>query len=588
MRIWTKEFLQKNNGDCGIAVLHILADYFGIEDTSVLEEVSTDRLNGIDAGEMKSLSEKLGIELHGYKRNAREMQKIKPPLIALFNLNHYVVWEGITDDGRMSINDPSKGHIELEFSEFENQYSGIVLCAGPGGRSVTENEKTKNEVVKTGAAVAEEDIRLLRQEMEENNRIFSMRNVDFAFGKNRLFEKLSFDLERGEILTVAGSMAAGKTTLLKLVSGELTPDSGTIAKCGEKIKISRISERIITEKKTVFETVCGNNETFDGQKLASALYDAGVYDKIMALPEGINTELQPGLLTPEEEKLLMVAAAFYRETDLLLIDEIPEEMSAREIKRLLLSIRLRGLSCMITSTKKNAAVISSRLLIFSEGKLVKEIVKGREFYGSYHMSLSARDVLRTKPGRNAWMIESGRVMVFDSDSSEAEYVGHAGDIIPDGKILRPTGKTEIRKVQEGNTEGLDRQFRKLCESWQRRRQTAFGEMAQNLIPLKSTGIFGEETETKDNIAKTENIKWAIENGELFLGTILENIAVGENASEEEIIELMKDNRLGALLARLPMGIYSLLDEKGEGISEGERIQIIKCRKKFKEQREVRG
>ena len=279
----------------------------------------------------------------------------------------------------------------------------------------------------------------------------------------------------------------------------------------EKIKISRISERIITEKKTVFETVCGNNETFDGQKLASALYDAGVYDKIMALPEGINTELQPGLLTPEEEKLLMVAAAFYRETDLLLIDEIPEEMSAREIKRLLLSIRLRGLSCMITSTKKNAAVISSRLLIFSEGKLVKEIVKGREFYGSYHMSLSARDVLRTKPGRNAWMIESGRVMVFDSDSSEAEYVGHAGDIIPDGKILRPTGKTEIRKVQEGNTEGLDRQFRKLCESWQRRRQTAFGEMAQNLIPLKSTGIFGEETETKDNIAKTENIKWAIEN-----------------------------------------------------------------------------
>ena len=51
---------------------------------------------------------------------------------------------------------------------------------------------------------------------------------------------------------------------------------------------------------------------------------------------------------------------------------------------------------------------------------------------------------------------------------------------------------------------------------------------------------------------------------------------------------MKDNRLGALLARLPMGIYSLLDEKGEGISEGERIQIIKCRKKFKEQRVVRG
>ena len=53
-------------------------------------------------------------------------------------------------------------------------------------------------------------------------------NLDFAYKKTKLFTNLSLELKAGNIYGLLGKNGAGKTSLLKIISGLLFPDMGTV------------------------------------------------------------------------------------------------------------------------------------------------------------------------------------------------------------------------------------------------------------------------------------------------------------------------------------------------------------------------
>ena len=55
-----------------------------------------------------------------------------------------------------------------------------------------------------------------------------MREVCWGFGEAPLLENVTFWIEKGERVCLVGRNGTGKTTLLKLLSGEMLPDSGDI------------------------------------------------------------------------------------------------------------------------------------------------------------------------------------------------------------------------------------------------------------------------------------------------------------------------------------------------------------------------
>ncbi len=64
--------------------------------------------------------------------------------------------------------------------------------------------------------------------------VLTVEDLSMAFGEDRLFEKVSFSLRRGERVFMLGPNGCGKTTLLNLITGHLTPLSGTV-RLGAKV-----------------------------------------------------------------------------------------------------------------------------------------------------------------------------------------------------------------------------------------------------------------------------------------------------------------------------------------------------------------
>ena len=50
-----------------------------------------------------------------------------------------------------------------------------------------------------------------------------------SFGNRQILQNMNFSLKDGEILTVVGPSGAGKTTLMKCISGAVIPDTGTVS-----------------------------------------------------------------------------------------------------------------------------------------------------------------------------------------------------------------------------------------------------------------------------------------------------------------------------------------------------------------------
>ena len=58
--------------------------------------------------------------------------------------------------------------------------------------------------------------------------LLSVRDVSFSYGPRKILERVSFDVRRGRLTALVGPSASGKSTLLKIIGGQLTPDSGQV------------------------------------------------------------------------------------------------------------------------------------------------------------------------------------------------------------------------------------------------------------------------------------------------------------------------------------------------------------------------
>ena len=69
-----------------------------------------------------------------------------------------------------------------------------------------------------------------------NETILAVNNISKTYGNIKDLDSVSLELEGGEIVAILGDNGSGKSTLVKILSGDLTPDSGTIHLNSELLK----------------------------------------------------------------------------------------------------------------------------------------------------------------------------------------------------------------------------------------------------------------------------------------------------------------------------------------------------------------
>lgn len=86
------------------------------------------------------------------------------------------------------------------------------------------------------------------------NDVLTVDGLGKAFGSQQLFENLHFEIKRGEKVAIIGNNGTGKTTILKMITGLLSPDSGEI-RPGAKVHIAYYDQehQVLDRNKTIFE-----------------------------------------------------------------------------------------------------------------------------------------------------------------------------------------------------------------------------------------------------------------------------------------------------------------------------------------------
>lgn len=116
------------------------------------------------------------------------------------------------------------------------------------------------------------------------NTLVSVRNLTFSRGNKKIFDDISLDFERGKITAIMGPSGTGKTTLLKLIGGQLYPEQGTVTVDGENVHRLR--------RKELYELRKRMGMLFQSGAL---LTDMNVYDNV-AFPLREHTHLTESMI----------------------------------------------------------------------------------------------------------------------------------------------------------------------------------------------------------------------------------------------------------------------------------------------------
>lgn len=160
-----------------------------------------------------------------------------------------------------------------------------------------------------------------------NNIYFSYRNSD-----QNVFENLSLNIKKGELIGIIGKSGEGKSTLLDILSGLIEPKKGEILidEVEQKIFNSRWIEKIgyVTQRNFIIDDTVEKNITFedhqkDKTKFEECLKMSKVIEFVNELPNGKDTNLgERGLMiSGGQSQRISIARSLYKNSDIIIFDE---------------------------------------------------------------------------------------------------------------------------------------------------------------------------------------------------------------------------------------------------------------------------
>jgi phospholipid/cholesterol/gamma-HCH transport system ATP-binding protein len=223
--------------------------------------------------------------------------------------------------------------------------------------------------------------------LNQDSPIVEIRNLRYAVGGRLIFDGLDVDIPRGKVTAVMGPSGTGKTTLLRLITGQVHADSGSIVVAGEDMRSLKRAELYVLRRRmgmlfqngalltdfSVFENVAFPIR--EHTDLPERLIRQLVLTKLEAVGLRGAAELMPSELSGGMSRRVALARAIVMDPEILIYDEpfvgldpISLGVILRLIRRLNDTLGLT--SIVVSHDVQEISTVSDNVFLLSAGKVV--------------------------------------------------------------------------------------------------------------------------------------------------------------------------------------------------------------------------
>ncbi len=219
--------------------------------------------------------------------------------------------------------------------------------------------------------------------------LVKIRNLSFSRGARRIFDGIDLDIQRGKVTAIMGPSGTGKTTLLRLIGGQLRPDAGTVEVDGQSVPL--LGRRQLYQLRKRMGMLFQNGalltdiNVFDNvafplrehTRLPERLIRTLVLMKLEAVGLRGARDLMPSELSGGMARRVALARAVVMDPMIMMYDEPftgQDPISMGVLVRLIRSLNdALGLSSIIVSHDiQETAAIADYIYLLSGGKVVAE------------------------------------------------------------------------------------------------------------------------------------------------------------------------------------------------------------------------
>ncbi|WP_240693172.1 lipid A export permease/ATP-binding protein MsbA [Thiomicrorhabdus indica] len=284
----------------------------------------------------------------------------------------------------MSAND------QLTTGEFIAFITAMVMIFDPIRRLTNINA-----TIQRGMAAAESIFDVLDHREEPNsgtqkleNKLLPIyfKNIEFAYGHERLFKDFSLTIPAGKSLALVGSSGSGKTTLVNLLTRFYDPKDGEILIGNQNIhnvettslrdQIAYVSQNVVLFNDTIAANIAYGKSGIPEEDIIKAAQNAHAWEFIESLPAGLDTMIgeNGASLSGGQRQRIAIARAFLKNAPILILDEATSALdneSERQIQLAMEQLKQNRTVIMIAhrlTTIENA----DHIIVLDHGKLIEQ------------------------------------------------------------------------------------------------------------------------------------------------------------------------------------------------------------------------
>lgn len=208
-------------------------------------------------------------------------------------------------------------------------------------------------------------------------KVIEMKNVTFSYnGKNIILEDISLSIKKGEIFGLIGPSGAGKTTIVKLLTGQLEGKHQCINVFGEKPYSTGFYNRI----GMVIETIglYDRLSCYENLRVISKIHGI-THERIInvleqvGLKDSMNKEVYK--LSTGMKQRVMIARAILHSPEILFLDEPTralDPVTANDVQEMLLDLKNQGTTIFLTThNMPEAERLCDNVGLLFDGKIVE-------------------------------------------------------------------------------------------------------------------------------------------------------------------------------------------------------------------------